>query len=499
MKDTIKRFCNISAKYLYSRFEWIIIFIGIALRAARYLSNPSLWLDEAYHASLIMKYPFFDFSNPFVPAGYLFIERLLVKVFGTSEYSLRLFPFICGILSVILFYRFIKDYLSRKAILFALSLFSLCEPLIYFSYELKQYSSDVLCTLILYIMAHNIRQQERINVAEALLYIITGTIIIWFSHPALFVSAGIMTVLVISAFRQNNFKKMLTLIGIGSIWGVSFLLNYFMILKNYHSYDWFINTYMNNYMPLLPLSLRDFRWFVSVFFNFFKYMDAFPLSGIAVLTVIIGAYEFLKRDKIGFYIITTPILLTLFASGLHKYPFTDRLILFLWPAVLCIMAEGLEQILIKTKKIYPILGWLIVILLFFHPLIYETLALINPPRKEEIAPVISYIKNKRQPADIIYVYAHAEVPFEYYASKFGFKKKDYIIGVKAANNLDRYVHNLDKLRGNKRVWVLFSHVRKDNGIDEEKYLLHYLDKIGRKIDSYKAERASVYLYYLNKN
>ncbi len=497
MKEGIKSFYSILAKYLYPRLEWIIIFIGIALRIVRYLSNPSLWLDEAYHAYLIIKFPFLDFSNPFVPAGYLFIERLFVKIFGTGEYSLRLFPLICGISSVILFYKFVRNYLSRKAVFLALFLFSLCEPLIYFSSEVKQYSSDVLCSLILYIMAHNIRQKERINIAKAFLYIVTGAVIIWFSHPALFVSAGIMVVLILSSFKQNNFKKMITLIWIASMWLASFIFNYFMILQNYHNYDWFIDTYINSYMPLLPLSLKDFRWFISVSFNFFKYMDAFPLSGIAVLTVIIGAYEFLKRDKIGFYIITTPILFTLFASGLHKYPFTDRLILFLWPAVLCIMAAGVEQILIKTKKIYPILGWLIVILLFFHPLIYETLALINPPRKEEIAPVISYIRNKRQPGDIVYVYAHAKVPFEYYASRFGFKKGDYIIGIKAANNWDRYIHNLDKFRGNKRVWVLFSHVRKDNGIDEEKYLLHYLDKIGHKIDSYKAKRASVYLYYLS--
>jgi hypothetical protein len=32
------------------------------------------------------------------------VEKVLVHTFGTSEYTLRLFPLLCGILSLFLFY-----------------------------------------------------------------------------------------------------------------------------------------------------------------------------------------------------------------------------------------------------------------------------------------------------------------------------------------------------------------------------------------------------------
>jgi hypothetical protein len=59
-----------------------------------------------------------------------------------------------------------------------------------------------------------------------------------------------------------------------------------------------------------------------------------------------------------------------------------------------------------------------------------------------------------------------------------------------------YINDLDKLRGNKRVWVLFSHVCTWEGVDEEKYFLSYLNSIGTKMDAFKSVGASVYLYDL---
>jgi len=60
-----------------------------------------------------------------------------------------------------------------------------------------------------------------------------------------------------------------------------------------------------------------------------------------------------------------------------------------------------------------------------------------------------------------------------------------------------YQEDLDKLRGQKRVWILFSHIWRTGGVDEEVLFLNYLDMIGSRLDSIQATGASAYLYDLS--
>jgi len=51
------------------------------------------------------------------PLLFLVIEKVFVNTFGTSEYALRLFPSVCGVLSLFLFYRLSKLCLAPKLFL----------------------------------------------------------------------------------------------------------------------------------------------------------------------------------------------------------------------------------------------------------------------------------------------------------------------------------------------------------------------------------------------
>lgn len=64
--------------------------------------------------------------------------------------------------------------------------------------------------------------------------------------------------------------------------------------------------------------------------------------------------------------------------------------------------------------------------------------------------------------------------------------------------LKAYVQDLNKLKGHKRVWVLFTEVVPRNGMTEESFFLFQLDLIGKKIDSFGQPGVSmVYLYDLS--
>jgi len=131
----------------------MIICFGIVLRLRQYLFNRSLWLDEALLTLNIISRSFLELLQPLdyrqgAPIGFLFLEKLAVQLFGNSEYVLRLFPFLCGIISLFLFYKVATHYINIKAVLIALGLFAISGWLVYYSSEVKQYSSDVAIVLL---------------------------------------------------------------------------------------------------------------------------------------------------------------------------------------------------------------------------------------------------------------------------------------------------------------------------------------------------------------
>jgi hypothetical protein len=120
--------------------------------------------------------------------------------------------------------------------------------------------------------------------------------------------------------------------------------------------------------------------------------------------------------------------------------------------------------------------------------------LLKPYTKEEIKPVLAYIRENKKSGDLIYVYYASRVAFRYYLESYGFKDNDYIVGVSSRYDPQAYISDLDKLHGNNRVWILFSHVHQD----EEGFFLNYLNSMGKIIDSFESIGASVYLYDLSK-
>jgi hypothetical protein len=118
---------------------------------------------------------------------------------------------------------------------------------------------------------------------------------------------------------------------------------------------------------------------------------------------------------------------------------------------------------------------------------------------ENIRPVMRYIKEHKQDGDILYLYYSSRLAFKYYAERYGFNNNKYIVGIKSRGNWKNYENDLNKLRGNIRVWLLFSHVWKGKGVDEEKFFLYHLDSIGKRLDHFKSDGAAVYLYELSSN
>ncbi|MGD1701049.1 glycosyltransferase family 39 protein [Dapis sp. BLCC M229] len=483
---------------------YLIIAFGVAMRLIQYLANRSLWADEAVLALNIVNRSYLELLQPLdydqgAPIVFLMVEKLAVQILGNNEYALRLFPFICGVGSLFLFYELGKKLIPKSAVIISLTLFASLPYLVYYSAELKQYSSDVAIALLLYLLLLPLVQQK-LNRGQIIKYSLVGAIAIWFSHPSIFILASLGSSALLINFWQKDLNKIKQLLLIYSAWVLSFIIFYFVSLRNLTGNETLTTSWGDGF----PGSPFDIIWMLDAFGKFFYKPLGFSkwVDGLAIVAFLVGCIScWLSRKKI-LLLLLSPLFMTFLASFLHQYPFRSRLVLFLTPYVIFLIAEGGSYILTKSKsRPIKIISIFLIILLLRQPLAKAIDLIEEPLNYSEIKPVLSYIKKHQQPGDILYVYQRGIHQFQYYAEKYGYQEGNYIIGVDDLDKYDgqelsitemtRYEKDLDKLRGNKRVWLLFSHTHIPA---ERRFLNYYLNEIGLRIDTFEKPGSYVYLY-----
>lgn len=495
-----------------SLFRWIIYF-GIVLYARQYLFNRSLWLDEARISLNIIRFGIpeylhqpLPYQSQVAPFGFCVIEKILVCLLGPKEYVLRLFPFICGVISLWLFSRMAKIYLQRAYAALAMFAFTITPSLIYFSSEVKPYYSDVTMTLIAYLVIAQVCSKE-LTRSRAIIVGFLGAIMIWFSFPIIFVLLGIGAALLLSNVVKKDLTKTLKLGLIMSFWLVIFFFHYIVVLRNTAQIiqiEVSDRILQRGYISFLsPISWLD------VFNRMFKY--PFCISRyhwIAGICFLFGSYSFFREDREKLLLLIFPFLFIFLASGLHKYPFMGKFVLFLVPVFLLMIVNGIRTIALKT---WMINGVLLSVVLFSWPFLSAWNGLIKPEGREEIRPVIAYIKSHKQPEDKIYLYYLSEAAFEYYAPRFNFSLHDCVTPrfnydsffnycIKGVNvfeiKQEKLKEDADKLLRFKRVWLLFSHIEKWPGgkqNDADFFIDYLLESEGKILDKFEATGARVYL------
>jgi len=462
-----------------------------------------VWLDEAALTVNIVNRSFSGLLQPLDYAqgaaiGFLLTVKTLTELFGNSEYVLRLFPFVCGTISLFLFYKISKYFLKPTASIIALGLFAISDRLIYYSTELKQYSSDVFSTLILYLAYIHVKK-NRLTVLNAFMLGGIGTIAIWMSHPAVFILAGIGAMLIIPSLRKKDWRNIVKLATIFIFWAINFLFLYIISLKDLGSNIGLQKMWVFAFMPIPLFSPNNIRWLYAAFKNIFDRPIWLLPVWFSMSTFVLGGICMFSERKEKFISLTIPIIFTLIASGLHKYPFTGRLLLFLVPVFLFIIAEGAEQI-IKRFKDVKIIGIMFLLVLYFTPVTTALRGVIKGSPREEIRPVLEYLVNNRQKGDTIYLFHWSSIVLGYYAERYNLDSEDFIHGsFLPVEGKEFYIKEINKIKGKERVWIIFSHTNPGyQGGESKKSLLKYLDKSGIKVDSFEGHGASIYLYDLSK-
>ena len=334
---------------------YVLVSLGILLRVMQYVANRSMWYDESALALNLIEKSVTDLAGRLdfgqaAPVGFLLTEGVAAKALGFSEYSLRLFPLICGLVSIPAFVWVARRTIAREAVPLALLLFAVADALIYYSSELKPYEIDVAVALGLVIAGILITEHAtRLKVTSALALALAGLGLVAFSFSAVFVIAAVVAAWVTSValYRRRTFSVAATFVVlswvVASIGIASFASEKVRYVReSFGSGSGSFLGISGHASPLHAVNVMGTH--IAGAIGLPQERPFNDLEKLAVLCAIVGGVALLRRKPAYFVMLVLPFPLVLGASALHVYPIVQRTELFLIPAVLLLIAEGVYQL-----------------------------------------------------------------------------------------------------------------------------------------------------------
>jgi uncharacterized membrane protein len=384
-----------------------ILLSGIFLRLVYYLNNWSLQRDEAMLARNILDRGPMALLGPLdynqgAPILFLLLVHAATTLFGSSKFALRLIPLLASFISLILFYLTAKLFIDKQYVPIAVIMFGFSYNLIYYSQEVKQYSTDVVVAVTLTYLSLRLLRSVEVHKTDVLLLGLAGVVAIFLSHPAVFVLLGIGTTVITLAIRNRSIFSLTAFGLVIVVWGICLGINYLFFLTSLSSNEYLLNWWKHGFLPL-PMSIAAIQSWFDIGMSFLSYHDyrygwqvfVLALTGVAVGVAI-------TEKSAATLMITLYFVSTLFASVMGKYPFSDRLSLYLIPFVILLAVKGLQILSYKrTVTVYAILALCLLAssLRSLYNLVFRPLV-----NAEEVKPLLAYLYSHRQPNDHVYIY-----------------------------------------------------------------------------------------------
>lgn len=478
---------------------WTIMLGGVALRVRQVAAHLSLGNDEAALLRSIAHASWAGLARPFpnhqsAPILFLLMQKAFITVLGNWDTVSEIFPLLAGCLAIYFFCRIARRHLGTFGLIAVLA-FCLSLWLVSYSANPKQYSSDVLVTVVLIDVADRVLTGQPRR-RDFLLLGMAGAFAIWLSHPSVFILPGIGLALLLRERRGQELRRLAPVAGVGLAWGAAFAVDYLVSLRNMAGDAYLQKYWQAFFMPMPPWSHSP--WFLEAYRSLLL-----PVAGRTdVLTLLLwsallvaGGLSLLLAKRSLAMLLLLPFALTLAASAWHKYPVWDRLLLFLAPLVYLIAAEGLRRVYLWTspwnRAVAVAASAVLCVAILWPMAVSAKRNFFAPPHPWDMRILVEHMSRNWTTADSVFVSGGGET-FQYYAESYGLRPASLTI-----QNSHRIVHfylyrrELQQYAGRERVWVVFAHFE-EQSFQHQRYV-KYLNRVGEIQDSFQAGFARAYL------
>ncbi|MFN9373908.1 MAG: glycosyltransferase family 39 protein [Planctomycetaceae bacterium] len=351
-----------------AQWIWFFVWLGVGLRIIRFLLPFPLWCDEYQLSENLLDRDFTGLLSPLrnnqvAPVGFLWAEKASTLLFGFREWSLRLFPLVCGIAGLFVMRRLATRLLTGPAQIIAVAVLAVSYYPIRLAAEVKPYAGDLLCALTIVLCLvewhHDARRSRWLWVLAALI----GPML-WFSFPAVF--AGGAASFALAAVLWQDWRSgqapnrgtlaaavgfhLLLLAGFGSVLALNAAQQYQATASD-------MTACWAEHFPPITRPAALIPWLLDAHTGV---IFAYPLGaehGGSVLTALgclLGAVHTWRMGRRWWLAWGAgAFALTFVAAALHRYPYGGhaRLAQHLVPAILLTLAVGVGALIEALKSV----------------------------------------------------------------------------------------------------------------------------------------------------
>ena len=470
----------------------LIIFIGILLRIYN-LGKYNFWRDEVFSvlvAKGIAPWDMASYSYLIDSPLFCLFLRLWLKL-GDSEFILRLFPFIFGVLSIPAIYLVAKELFDKKVGLISAFILTISPFHIYYSQELRTYSLVTFLVLIaIYCLIKSLKENRIFSWVG---FVIFTTLTIYSHNMALLLLIAI-NFYIFYFYKKYKviFRRWLTsqfFILLFYLPWVEVILKQIAHIKAANFYNWLPKDYLFN--------------IIQTFLIFNLGYNANTIINLLAILLILPLFIFVIYDKIykeEIYMLLwwlfIPLIIVIMFSIMIFPAYIIRTTIYLSAVYYIIVSYGLSKL--KPNKIY------LYFLLFF--IILTAISLKNyyqnifpspefpysvgfHPRME-FKLASNYINQNYQNGNIVVdtggFFGVTYLPFLYYCASrlegkiFVVTSQDYasLINSKVDEKIKVKYTDLNEIqkKNYKRLWLISSSFGNDQKNPFSKNIIEYLNR-----------------------
>jgi Dolichyl-phosphate-mannose-protein mannosyltransferase len=213
----------------------VVVLAGAALRIWQWAANWPLWLDEQMLSVNLRDRGLARLAgqlanNQSAPLGWLWLQRLVVDLFGTGERTLRVVPLLFGIGTLVVGWLVGRRYLGAVGTVALVGFLAVNGSLVRYSTEVKQYSADAFFVLLLLGLAAWVVEQPTLR--RATIWWAVAAVAGWFSMGSILAAPGFALVLFGVAIRRRRWWPAVREVALpGVLWLASFGAHYALSLR----------------------------------------------------------------------------------------------------------------------------------------------------------------------------------------------------------------------------------------------------------------------------
>lgn len=480
----------------------VLTLLTVAGQIRVWASDRGFWNDELYIGVNIKSKGFVALAGPLryaqvAPPGWLMGEHAIYKVFGPGEQMLKLPQLLASIIVLVLTAIVAHRAIGRWAPAAAIALLALTPFTYYYAAELKQYSVEAAACLVVVLAVAWLADAAARGLLTRRNAIVAGVVFlaaVFTSYSALLVIAGaIAGVAVVQAVR----RKWRALLPAAAVVAPALAYGAYQVSRR-KRFSFLSNQddfFPNGLPPHGSGPLDRVAWLPRMWQGFVANPMHWRFAPLVLLLIILGVAALIVRGRaVWAAVLAGPIVAAAGAAFIGRYPFEDRVALYLVAPVVLLLVAGLDGLVRWTISVWGrrstvatalaavlCLGALAGLAVMAQPAAVAAADEVRQPRYRDVGrDVFSDVSTQIRPGDVVLVYDFSQPMANWYGDRYKLPVAG-LIGFSAECDSDAALDQA--LRGATRVWYIRGAAFSRHPSDYHGHVLELLAKRGHIVQS----------------